>query len=109
MCSLDVVLGDGDLAFFVDDAGGADHAAVGFINMYICQQQQLHLPAAIQGLEGNEPAIDRQREGCLKLWRRRRGRTSGINEGASDGRFEVVPPRCDLTVGDVEDTHDWHR
>ena len=32
-----------------------------------------------------------------------------LNEGASDGRFEVVPPCCDLAVGDVEDTHDRHR
>jgi hypothetical protein len=30
-------------------------------------------------------------------------------EGASDGRVEVVPPCCDLAVGDFEDTHDRHR
>jgi hypothetical protein len=56
------------LPFSVDNERRADHAAVVFGNVYICHQQQLHLPAAIQRLEGNEPAIDRQREGCLKLW-----------------------------------------
>jgi hypothetical protein len=30
-------------------------------------------------------------------------------EGASDGRVEVVPPCCDLAVGDFEHTHDRHR
>ena len=30
-------------------------------------------------------------------------------EGASGGRVEVVPPCCDLAVGDFEDTHDRHR
>src|ERR1700761_7961195 len=30
-------------------------------------------------------------------------------EGASDGRVEVVPPCCDLAVGNFEDTHDRHR
>jgi hypothetical protein len=40
MCSLDVVLRDGDPALLVDDERRADHAAVVFINMYICQQQQ---------------------------------------------------------------------
>jgi hypothetical protein len=30
-------------------------------------------------------------------------------EGARDGRVEVIPPCCDLAVGDFEDTHDRHR
>jgi hypothetical protein len=110
ICSLDVLLRDGDFALFVDHEGGTNHAAVVFTNMYICAQQQLHFPAAIQGLEGNELAIDRQREGCLKLWQGEGvDEYQALNEGASDGCFEVVPPCCDLTVGDVEDTHDWHR
>jgi hypothetical protein len=77
--SLHVVLRDGDLALLVD-------------------------------FEGNELAIDRQRERCLKLWQGEGvDECQALNEGASDGRFEVVSPSCDLTVGDVEDTHDWHR